>query len=361
MIYLKDKKILILDESKVTLNFLKEVFLPEGAEIFYYDDLKEDILNQKYDLVFTDIIVKKKDTSEFIQKLRQSQPHLKVILHSAFPETHEAISKKKKLFDEFIKKPTDKAKLFSVLEKYLPKPLENKKVLLLEDAKVSQQAMEKILVSLGAKTYSFSEINEKEIMKEIYDIAVIDLHLGNKTSLSLIPQLKIHNPAIVILVVSSFPQTLLSEPIAESLVSYILQKPFTDKEFRQVLLGIAQKPNFTERRKEKRFQKSLTCWVARYEKSLSKAELFESPFLVDLSLSGMSFQSYFEYSVEEELIIWFLDKDRSALNLIELHGVIRWRKDPENKLSKIYSYGIEFKKEKSPGYEKYQELLSVTQ
>ncbi|MCS6984432.1 MAG: response regulator [Leptospiraceae bacterium] len=360
--FLKDRQILLLEDSPLTAKFLKEVIEKEDGTAIWYDDLERfDVGKEPYDLVFADFLIKGKTSAELVSQLKKHYPHLHIILHTAHSLTSPEIEKNRHLYSAILKKPASAEAVLQVIRRHLKFPLQGIKALILEDARVSLQAMTRILEELGATVFAFSDIEEKKILAQSYDLAILDIYIGEKKSLSLIPKLKVHNPGLIVLVISSSPNALLEEPIAESLVSYIAQKPITDKQFRSIILEICGAARKIERRKEIRIEGRFNCWLARFDRELNKAGVFESPYLVDMSRGGMSFQSFFQYEPNEEILIWFLPQEQSQ-ELLEMRGTIRWKNEVSTSgIGKIYAYGVEFRPQLSPGFQKWENLIAQHQ
>jgi hypothetical protein len=108
-------------------------------------------------------------------------------------------------------------------------------------------------------------------------------------------------------------------------IAYLVQKPFSRATLRQKLLAFFEQPQ-QERRKNPRKQGISQVWISAFNIELGTTELFESPFLIDISQSGLSFQTYVDYAENQLMAVWVVSEDYPD-RILDLRGNIRWKKN----------------------------------
>lgn len=150
-------------------------------------------------------------------------------------------------------------------------------------------------------------------------------------------------------------------------VAYLVQRPVRRDVLRQKLIAYFEQPQ-QDRRKNPRKQGISQLWISAYNAELGTTELFESPFLIDISRSGLSFQSHVEYPEEQLMAVWIVSEDYPD-KIIDLRGNIRWvspkpglaRKDTgvEAAGAQLYKYGVEFTADESEGFLNFAKMIAM--
>ncbi|MDH5716141.1 MAG: hypothetical protein OEZ22_00720 [Spirochaetia bacterium] len=285
----------------------------------------------------------------------QANPNKKDILSKQYYSMQNNNGTDKNISFTIFKATNDKEKYFESTDAL---PLKDKSILIIEDAKISSRFLNEIVEEMGGKTFLFSDITEeKNILKNSYSAAMVDLILKGGSSFNIIKKLKIKYPDIRLIVISSSPDLLGKNPEILPYIDFIFSKPIEKNTIRQNLLDMVQHP-IHERRISLRKKPIPNVWIARYIKELNKTELFESPFIIETSKEGFSFQSYFNYDKDDEIIIWVYDLVHEGI--LELCGKIAWVKKIENpKKVKLllYQYGVHIDTQKSKNSTEYIETI----
>ena len=118
----KGKRILVAEDEEVNMIFFQEVLEETGVEILQAEDgaqaleiaRKEDI-----DLVFMDIKMPVMNGLDATRAIKSIKPQLPIVAQTAYALDEE----KQKCFqagcDDYISKPIDTIRLFTILKKYL--------------------------------------------------------------------------------------------------------------------------------------------------------------------------------------------------------------------------------------------------
>lgn len=115
------KKILIVDDSVVILKVIGRALAEKGFSL-YMSDSMEKALNlcgkQNFDLVVADSHLREGSGIELINKIRELQPKIRVILVSGNFDFDNEILKKQKI-DALLQKPFDVIELETLINKIL--------------------------------------------------------------------------------------------------------------------------------------------------------------------------------------------------------------------------------------------------
>ncbi|MGB8951660.1 MAG: response regulator [Candidatus Aminicenantales bacterium] len=117
------KKIVIIDDDKVTLTILTMTLLRQKYQIFSALDGAEGwdlIMKEKPDIVISDMLLPKIDGISLCQKIKANSDlkGIKVILMSAIKNLALQMEAKGSGADEFIEKPIDMNGLLNLLNKF---------------------------------------------------------------------------------------------------------------------------------------------------------------------------------------------------------------------------------------------------
>ncbi len=350
---LDDKKILLVEDSRASTNSIETLIEENGGNLEVYNDLSNQdlILADFFDIAILDIFLKNESTLEFIKMLKKRSPSTRIIVvsssTSALAEDPEAAAS----VDYLVEKPFTSDKILSAIDASLYLPLKNKNVLIIDDAKVSLRALGRIVTKLGGMADSYSDLSaENEILKNKYSLAILDLMLKDGvTTIDFIQKLKSTHPETYIFILSAMPSAMHAYPEILSNAAFIFQKPISDQVLERNLIKTIEHP-YADRRKNPRKPGMAQVWVAEYNLEEKKAELFESPALLDLSNHGISYQSFLTYKEGEHILCWINYEG----DIIEIIAKIIWSKTTE----KITQYGAEIMPKLSSGFSKLQEFVT---
>lgn len=120
--YFSNHTILIVEDDRYNVEYLKEILTDAGLKIIHAENGKEAIeisISQPIDLILMDIRLPDIDGYEATQQIRQHKPHLKIIAQTAYASHEE----KQKALDagcnDYLSKPTKQDVLLFMLNKYL--------------------------------------------------------------------------------------------------------------------------------------------------------------------------------------------------------------------------------------------------
>lgn len=143
-------------------------------------------------------------------------------------------------------------------------------------------------------------------------------------------------------------------------IAYLVQKPVTRSALREKLLTFFEQPQ-QDRRKNPRKKGISQVWISAFNVDLGTTEIFESPFLIDISQSGLSFQTYVDYAENQLMAIWVVSEEAPD-KILDLRGHIRWKKSeptPEGGYGKAFKYGVEFIRHDSEEYLNFARMIAM--
>lgn len=359
---LSNREILVLEDSRISRNTINRIILEEDGILHSYADLKEKdtMIAEYYDIAIMDLMVGESNTLHLIPALKERNPSMRILVVTAMidllrenPETSECI-------DFLLEKPFTEEKLKKTIIEAVYHPLAGKNVLIIEDANISLKVMSRIVHNLGGTAFAYDDIpSDNELYRNNYDLALLDLVMPeDRNTVSLIPELRKKYPNIYIFVVTAMPALLHSHPEVMPEIAYIINKPFSDRQLEKYLIQTLDQP-FADRRQSPRKKGIARCWVAPFDKEHNRPDLFESPYLVDLSNHGLSFQTYLQYHEDDDVIVWIsYRKPHQGEVIIELYGTIRWITKADTDKVNYKKCGVEFIKENSKDYLELQEAVT---
>lgn len=357
---LDDKKILLVEDSNPSIDLISRVLQKTGGDLYVYDNLDNinDLLSRKYDIAIFDLYIHGGDTFQLIETLKQSSPDTKIIVQSSLTSSLLEQPSVSAHVDYVIEKPLTEEKIRKALTNSLFLPLKDKEVLIVEDARISVKILSRIVSKLGGAPYAFTDLTEEDkILNTHYDMAVLDLHLAKGvTTFHLINKLKEKNASILIFIVSAMPNALHSYPELMENIAYIFQKPISDEALEQSIIKATKQP-FSDRRRSTRKSGIAQIWVALYHEEEKRADLFESPALLDISTHGFSFQSFLDYEEGNTIVFWLNDRNLYH-EIIEVFGVIKWKKIAQTQKGNTFHYGVEYKDKGSPQLVNLQSIIA---
>lgn len=118
-----NKKIVIIDDDKVTLTILTMTLLRQKFEVFSALDGEKGlnlVEKERPSIVISDMLLPRIDGISLCQKIKENPElrHIKVILMSAIRNLALQFEAKHSGADEFIEKPIDMNSLLKLLNKY---------------------------------------------------------------------------------------------------------------------------------------------------------------------------------------------------------------------------------------------------
>ncbi len=120
----KNHLILIAEDNKFNILYMKELFSEMGLNILHAQNGKEAyeqcISNEHINLVFMDLKMPVMDGTEATQLIKEKRPALPIVALTACTKGAQT-EELRRIFDEYISKPIDVTKLQKIIQKYLAK------------------------------------------------------------------------------------------------------------------------------------------------------------------------------------------------------------------------------------------------
>lgn len=124
-----------------------------------------------------------------------------------------------------------------------PWQLKNKSFLLLEDSKITRHIVKGFILKYGGYVDSYENLKKQnEILGNRYDYAIVDLRLGDRTSIDFIPLLKKTNPNIRVIVQTGSPEQLKKDFQVASQIDFLIEKPVTDSKLEKAISSSLYQP-----------------------------------------------------------------------------------------------------------------------
>ncbi|MCF7832018.1 MAG: response regulator [Candidatus Marinimicrobia bacterium] len=119
----KEIKILIVEDDRISFEYLKEILKEEGAKILLAKTGIEAVLicneDPDIDLVFMDIKMPEMDGREATKRIKVFRPKLPIIAQTAYALDDERETILKDGFDDYLSKPIQRNEMQVILNKYL--------------------------------------------------------------------------------------------------------------------------------------------------------------------------------------------------------------------------------------------------
>ena len=234
-----------------------------------------------------------------------------------------------------------------------------KKVLALTNSKDIRPDLQNILNTLECEVNYVSNINDLEGIEDfLYDIVIIHLLAPEIQMMNLVKKWKEEFSPTIILIYSYPIKNLKSMSEFLSKIDFAFFLPIEIESFKNTFIKVLDESS-GERRISFRKKGIAFLWISKYNSHLKKRGLFSSPYNINISNRGLSFESYVEYAVNDILKLW-TKYEQTGSRLIELDGVIRWKKEIASKQEDIpnFQYGIEFDLEKGDDVQTFLEIIS---
>ena len=123
------KKILLLEDSIVSIHSLKKILDKMNVEISIYNDLekKNDIFSEIYDLAIIDLVIKDGDSIKFLLELKENQPLIPIIIISSMTEMLNDYPEVVQRIDFIFDKPFDNVLVEKTISMILGQAVENRR------------------------------------------------------------------------------------------------------------------------------------------------------------------------------------------------------------------------------------------
>jgi len=119
---LKDKRILLIEDDKLTFLFIKQAFKLTQAKLFHAssgEDALNMLANEQYDLILTDIQLPGINGRELLSQIYALHPAIKIVAHTASRNIELENTMLSAGCNGFIRKPYTPEDLFEELAKHL--------------------------------------------------------------------------------------------------------------------------------------------------------------------------------------------------------------------------------------------------
>lgn len=113
------KRILVVDDAKLMLEFMEETLIRLGYEVSTAkngDEAFKIIKNQEIDMVFTDLKMPKKNGIQLLEDIKKFSPSTPVILMTAYGTVETAVNAMKNNATDYITKPFNATKIEEIID-----------------------------------------------------------------------------------------------------------------------------------------------------------------------------------------------------------------------------------------------------
>ncbi len=234
-----------------------------------------------------------------------------------------------------------------------------KKVLVLTNSEDIRSGLQKILNNLECEVNYVSTINDlAEIKDSFYDIVIIHFLAPEVQMMKMVKKWKEKFSPIIMLIYSYSIRNLKNMKEFLSRIDFAFFLPIESESFKNTFMQVLNESS-EERRISFRKKGIAFLWISKYNSHLKKSGLFSSPYNINISNNGLSFESYVEYAVNDVLKSW-TKYEETGSRLIELDGVIRWKKKVTSRKEDMpnFQYGLEFNLEKGDDVQTFLEIIS---
>jgi len=290
-----------------------------------------------------------------IPKIKKNFPATRILLLHEFTERGKIEREILAATDHILEKPFTVAQLERAITQFKFHPLSGKTIYLHSTA--VNPFEEDLLKSLGASVLRKLPENETRLPLELAVMSPENLGGNFPESLSAFRQ-KYADVPVFLLYDPQLPGVLDSAILGE--IAYLIQKPVQRSQVRQKILDFFDQPQ-KDRRKNPRKKGISQMWVSAFNLEIGAPEIFESPFLIDISQSGLSFQTYVQYNEGQLMAIWIISEDYPD-KIIDLRGHIRWISQLEDTASSgggAFKYGLEFTRQDSDAYINFARMIAM--
>jgi len=116
------ESILVVDDEKILAGLAQDILKMAGFSVTVTlngEEALQELQNNHYDLLFTDIIMPRMNGYELVRKSRQILPDLKILLTSGYTLNQEQADIDQVLLDNVLAKPYGDKKLVSAIRQCL--------------------------------------------------------------------------------------------------------------------------------------------------------------------------------------------------------------------------------------------------
>ncbi|HRP68439.1 MAG TPA: PilZ domain-containing protein [Turneriella sp.] len=347
---LADSQFFIFGESKIVADALEGYLTARKASVHFIHHFDEIKTSDETDNILIAHYNEVKNLAEKLGQLKKKYASFRILLLHEFIDRGKISQPILSITDHLLEKPFSRLSLDKALEQFRFKPLTGKKVLSLSWGGDTLTA--KLLATLGATVYNTLPKSSEAASVELIVITPIELGDSFRADLSAIREVYADVPIFMIYDPEA-PGVLNSTILNE--VAYLLQQPVQRQVLRAKILDFFEQPQ-RDRRKNPRKKNINQVWISAYNAELKTPELFESPALIDVSQSGLSFQSYTEYRENQAMTVWVVAEDNPD-KILDLRAVIVWRRKDGN--DDCFKYGIEFTKENPQVYDIFARMIAM--
>jgi len=352
---LADTVFFLHGESAPVTDSLAGYLEARGAETLRLGRLEDLRLREDTEGV---LVVHYSGASGLAQKLpgiKKKNSLLRVLLLHEFVERGRIDHTLLAHIDHTLEKPFSRASLEKALAQFSFYPLTGRNIFLFTPG--SDTTESSLLTRLGATV--LTRLPESG-MKLPIELAVLSPESINPEFRELLSNFRAAYPDVpcFMLYDAQAPGVLDADILNE--IAYLVQKPVARGILRQKLLTYFEQPQ-QDRRKNPRKKGISQVWISAFNIDLGTTELFESPFLIDVSQSGLSFQTYVDYAENQLMAIWVVSEEYPD-KILDLRGHIRWKKSetaPEGGYGKAFKYGVEFIRHESEAYLTFARMIAM--
>ena len=288
-----------------------------------------------------------------LPRLKKEYASLRVLLLHEFTDRGRIEGGVLSATDHLLEKPFTTANLEKALTQFRFHPLSGKSVFTFQAG--DDSTAETLLRALGATVFDKlpAETQKPTLELAVFSPTALDdafrAVLANfRLSYADVPIFMLYDPQA---------QGILDSAILNE-IAYLVQKPLNRRALREKILAFFDQPQ-RDRRKNPRKKGISQIWISAFNPELGVPELFESPFLIDISQSGLSFQSYMDYREGQAMSVWVVSEERPDM-IIDLKGEIRWRRhETSDAPAAAFKYGVEFLKENSDAYNSFARMIAM--
>ena len=317
---LADTRFFLYGESAAVGNALSHYLAGRGAQVTPVTRLAELAPAEEFDNVVLVHISAEQGLARRLLELKTAFPATRILLLHEFSDRGKVDADILASADQLLEKPFTRAHLEKALSRFRFHPLTGRTVYL---CGAENEADEGTLKRLGLTVLRRLPENAGRVAFDLGVFSPTALDETFRTALKTfraayadVPVFLLYDPQV--------PGVLDSAVLNE--VAYLVQRPVRRDVLRQKLIAYFEQPQ-QDRRKNPRKQGISQLWISAYNTELGTTELFESPFLIDISRSGLSFQSHVEYPEQQLMAVWIVSEDYPD-KIIDLRGHVRSRVRP---------------------------------
>lgn len=350
---LADARFFLHGESASVSAAIAGYLTERGAGAVRLNRLSEFTPVDDYDNVLVVHITAEPGLPRKLAQLKSNFPATRILVLHEFSDHGKIDAEILACADHLLEKPFPRGNLDKALERFRFHPLTGRTVLLITSEKNSFE--DGLLKRLGVRvTRDFSD------GASTIDLGVFVPSALDETFRQTLRSFRVANADVPVFLLydPQVPGVLDAEILNE--IAYLVQRPVSRDVLRQKLIAYFEQPQ-QDRRKNPRKQGISQLWISAYNSELGTTELFESPFLIDISRSGLSFKSYVHYSENQLMAVWIISEDYPD-KIIDLRGNIRWVRDEgsaEPGSTKLFKYGVEFTRQETEAYLNFARMIAM--